>query len=109
MPSVLLPMIAAACLNFPSNSIDACNKGSEAFTQQTGIDQNVSQFQHLAEVYANSQAKDLLGNNLNTIASVAFVVNTAVTKTMHIKASPNMGVTANIEPSKYSLGFDWSY
>lgn len=109
MSSVLLPMIAAACLNLHSNSIDACNKSSEAFTLQTGIEQDVNQFQHLAEVYANNQAKDLLGDNVSTIASVAFVVNTVVTKSLHIKASSNVDITANIEPSRYTLGFDWSY
>lgn len=109
MSSVLLPMIVATCLNLPSNTTDACSKGSQAFVQQTGIDQEVSQFQHLAEVYANDQAKALLGDNLNTLASVAFVVNTVVNRAIQIKASNNMDINANINGSTYTLGINLRY
>lgn len=104
-------MIQAACAN--AYHSDACNKASEAFVKQTGIERDLGSLEGWYEGRAKQYAFTFIGSDGIKYGAVLYSgYHIAVTKTVTLNC-PTLGiantVSTDLSPDQGKLNFRWNF
>lgn len=106
-------LIAAACMNSPSNYIQACTNAADAGTRQVGIRQNVDMFETFTSKFADKEAQSLFGKKGVSVMGTGMFIYKATTDKKVNLPLPSMGlcdqVSTELTTDSQLLRLQWTF
>lgn len=111
--STISVLIAAACINASGPGKEACSKGLEAGSKQSGIEQQVNDAKDRLEDKAKNQARDIMGETgVKMVGSTFYLAKVVSDKAVSFRL-PTFGIcdkitsTAGVEGGNFLM--EWSF